>query len=493
MVETMFMGGTFSDFILRPQKSVLESRSDPKRELTEMPLTRQLKTRVPVISANMDTVTGADMLIAMAYEGCVGVHHRRCSVDKQVEGIKKAKRQHSYFISDPLTIADNATIGEAKNLLARKGVSGLLVLDHQNPERLTGILSRRNIPEGDDDQWVMGYMTLGDKILSGKLGISMQEAEQIMFEHSIEKLPIIDPDREGKILKGLITMRDINFAKSHPYASRDSKGHLLVLAAVGVSGDKWGILPLERAEALIDAGVNGLVIDIAHAHSINMERTIKAMREKFGDFPLIAGNVATYEGTKFLIELGVDAIKVGIGPGRRCRTRLETGYGVPQVQAIRECYHAAKGSGVPLWADGGIYHDGWIDLALMAGASQVMLGGELAGTDEAPGVVFQHPVTKQNMKEYRGMTAPQVIMDETDPEKIKSVLEESQAQEGQSDPVPHVGPVSRVISRIHKHLCSAVSYSGEKTLYEAHQKISEKAFQYFTKQTPAATEESYKR
>ncbi|MBX4190399.1 IMP dehydrogenase [Candidatus Parcubacteria bacterium] len=502
-MESMFFGTTFEDFLLRPQKSVKESRKDIKRELTEMPLTRQLKIRVPLVSANMGTVTGGQMATGMALEGGVGILPRNCPLQKQLDQLGVVKRKHSYMIDNPATIKETATIGEARRSIALNKVSGLLVVDRKTPDLLVGILSHRDIPEEADNELVSNFMTPRHKIIWGDPHISIQEAEKKMFEHRVEKLPLLEltphqwsleesPASQESILRGLITKRDIRFLKSHPYSSRDLRGRFLVGGAVGVSTDRWGLDPITRIQALIDNGIDFILIDIAHAHWENMAKVVGGFREKYPDFPLIVGNVATWEGAQFLMELGVDAIKVGIGPGRGCRTRLETGFGVPQMQAIRECYLATRGS-IPIIADGGIEHDYQIAFAILAGASTAMLGAMVAGTDESPGALIPDPITGQPMKEYRGETSPQALLEGIDPEQAAEVLEQAQSQEGQPRPVPYRGSLSKVIKRIHDHLCSVVSYAGTENLYQAHLKIRETAFQYFIRQTSSAIKESFVR
>ncbi len=489
MLPTKLEGCTFDDVILRPQKGALASRRDPARILTEMPLTRQLNIKVPIIAANMDTVTEDRTAIAMAHEGGVAVLHRHCSVEKQVEWLGAVKRQHSHIIEHPIVIDGSATVREARQTMARHKVSGLLVVQHE--KILVGTLSRRDMPEASDDVAVKEFMTPFDRLVWAEPDISMADAERLMYERRIEKLPLLV---NGEV-RGLITKGDIQFVKSHPYASRDAKGRLVVGAAIGSAPkDKWAASknPLERAEALVAAGVDFIVVDIAHGHSTMLERVVREFRLKFGDFPLVGGNIATYEGAKFLMELGVDAIKIGVGPGFGCMTRLETSFGVPQLQAIFEAQAAVRGR-LPLIADGGLKHDGHIVLAIMAGASTVMVGGMLAGTDEAPGVEIPHPVTKQPMKEYRGMTSPQALLAQSDPDNAQEMLEEGQASEGRQEAVPLRGPVRKVIKRIHEHLCSAISYAGEETLLAAHRKISEKPFEYFVRLAPGARKESYER
>jgi IMP dehydrogenase len=307
-----------------------------------------------------------------------------------------------------------------------------------------------------------------------------------MFDNRIERLPLVDGKRH---IRGLITLRDLLFFRHRPFSSKDQKGRLLVGAAIGVRGDF-----LERAAALVDAHVDVLVIDIAHAHSDVMREGIEAVRARFADTPLIAGNVATFDGARFLADLGVDAIKVGVGPGRGCRTRIETAAGVPQLQAIREAW-CAVGEDVPIIADGGIAHDKDIFLALICGASSVMLGSTLSGTDESPGHLIEDPATHQKRKIYRGMTSPQAVLqsqydDESGAERNSAM---DTPAEGMQIQVPYKGSVDGVLHRIRGHLQSAISYAGETSLEAARQKILSDPMSYLIPLSAASQRESYDR
>jgi IMP dehydrogenase len=314
----------------------------------------------------------------------------------------------------------------------------------------------------------------------------MGEAEQRMFAHRIEKLPLIDAERR---IRGLITKKDLILAQRRPYSSKDGKGRLLVGAAIGARGDF-----LERATELLRAGADVIVIDIAHGHSSVMREAVEAFRAKFGDTELVGGNVGTAEGAAFLRDLGVDAVKVGIGPGRGCRTRLETGAGVPQLQAIREAW-CAVGDSVPIIADGGVRDDKDIFLALICGASSVMLGSMLSGTDETPGSLIEDPGTGEKRKIYRGMTSPQAVFDALDsaesPEALEPALDVP--AEGQEIQIPYKGSVLDILHRIRGHLRSAVSYTGEETLVAARAKVLPDPLQYLIPLSAAAQAESYER
>ena len=329
-------------------------------------------------------------------------------------------------------------------------------------------------------------MTPFERLHTAPPDISADEAERVLFSRRIERLPLVDEQRR---IHGLITRKDILFLRRRPFASKDAKGRLLVGAAIGARGDF-----LERAAALMDAGADCLVVDIAHGHSELMRSAVESIRARFDGVPLICGNVATAEGARYLKDLGCDAIKVGVGPGRGCRTRLETGAGVPQLQAIREAW-CAVGDTVPIIADGGIKHDKDVFVALACGASSVMLGSALSGTDESPGHLIIDPVTHAKKKIYRGMTSPQAVFeslyDADDDEDLESAL--ATPAEGQEMQVSYRGSVVDILGRIRGHLRSSVSYAGEATLAAAREKIVSQPFQYLIPLSEAARRESYDR
>lgn len=485
-VEDIFKGATFRDFILRPQYGILEHR---KEAILAMPFSRHITLAgAPIVGANMDTVTRENMMKALSVEGCFGFLDRHCPIEKEVARVRWVKSQQSYLIDDPCIIHRSATVGEAKKIMKKRGISGVLVEEEKGNKILAGIFTQRNIP-ADETMIVANFMTPYGKLIIAQEGISLEEAEKLMFENSKEKLPIVDESR--MFIRGLITMKDLRKAKQKPYSTKDERGRLLVGAAIGAVGDY-----MERAEALVEAGADCILIDLAHAHHIIVKRAIDNFRSRFPFIELACGNVATGEGAKFLAELGVDAIKVGIGPGHGCRTRLETGFGVPQLQAIREAY-LAVGDSVPIIADGGIDEDGQIALAILCGASTVMLGSALAGTDEAPGELTVDPATKMQVKLYRGMTSPEAVLDGVNAENDSEIREKMRTQEGQERKVAYVGSVVDIINRIKGHLQSAVSYSGTNTLLDSHRKfafgISIDWEKYLIRQTDAAQKESYDR
>ncbi|MBI2183412.1 MAG: IMP dehydrogenase [Thaumarchaeota archaeon] len=446
----MRVGLTFDDILLVPKKSIVSSR----REIdTKTKLSRKIDLNIPIVSANMDTVTESAMAIAIAQLGGIGIIHRFMSIEQQVSEVLKVKRSESILIERPYTMAADRTLGEAKEMMSEHNVSGLLIIENS---KLQGILTSRDIIFEDDlDKKVSELMTPRSKMVTAEEGISIDEAKEMLRTHKIEKLPILD--KEGK-LKGLITSKDIVKRREYPQATKDSKGRLRVGAAIGVKDDF-----LRRAEALIEAETDALVLDIAHGHSENALRAIARVRDKFGDVELIAGNVATSEGTRELIDIGVDAVKVGVGSGSICITRIVTGAGVPQLTAVMNCAEAAAEKDIPLIADGGIRNSGDMTKALAAGASTVMIGSLLAGTDESPGVTILR--NGRRYKVTRGMASIGATMGRQLREKGKldEGLEEV-VPEGVEALVPYRGSASEVINHLVGGLKSGISYSGGKNI-----------------------------
>jgi IMP dehydrogenase len=340
--------------------------------------------------------------------------------------------------------------------------------------------------DGEEDRRVEEFMTPLEQLVTAPPDITMSEAEQLLFENRIEKLPLVDQEHR---IHGLITKKDLILSRQRPYSSKDKKGRLLVGAAVGARGDF-----LERAAALIESGADTLVIDIAHGHSDVMKQAVEAFRKHFPEADLIAGNVGTAEGALFLRGLGVDGIKVGIGSGRGCRTRLETAAGVPQLHAVREVWKAV-GEELPIISDGGVRNDKDLFLAIVCGASSVMLGGMLSGTDEAPGHVIVDPGTGQKKKLYRGMTSPEAVLEALYEAEDQSSSEEASLAppEGQEIQVPYKGSVVEILRRIRGHLASAVSYAGANTLREAREMIVQNPLSYLIPLSERAYRESYER
>jgi IMP dehydrogenase len=435
----------------------------------------------------MDSVTRSVMAKTLALEGGVGIIHRAMPIAEQAREVSLVKRSHGHIVEKPLFLPRTATIREARLITRQHNITGILIEDPPGSNRLAGLLSNRDMPwsDGLDDRPVEEFMTPRDRLVTAAPGISVSEAERILFNNRFEKLPLVGADGE---VKGLITKKDLILTRQRPYSSKDLKGRLLVGAAIGARGDF-----IERASELVRAGADVLVMDIAHGHSEVMKSAVESFRKQLGDSELICGNVGTGEGAIFLRDLGVDGIKVGIGPGRGCRTRLETGAGVPQVQAIREVWHAV-GDSVPIIADGGIRNDKDIFLAILCGASSAMLGGMLSGTDEAPGQVIIDPATGQKQKVYRGMTSPQAILQalyEAEEEKTSEAL--ATPPEGQEMQIPYKGSVIDVLYRIRGHLASAVSYAGGATLAEVRSKMVRDPLSYLISLSESARRESYDR
>jgi IMP dehydrogenase len=483
VLESEFVGKTFDDFLFRPQKGVAGSRRELR--LTS-PLTRHLNLELPVISANMDSVTGGAMAKTMALEGGIGFVHRAMTIEAQADEVRRVKRSYGYVVEQPFSLPRTATLAEAREIIRLHNVS-MLIEESAGSGIIAGLLSARDIPWFPDDEGrtVDEFMTPIERLHTGPPDVSLEQAERILYEHRIEKLPLIDRSRR---IHGLITKKDIILHQQRPHVSKDGKGRLRVGAAIGARGDF-----LDRTEALIEAGVDVLVIDIAHGHSEVMEQAMKQFRDRFSDKEVICGNAGTAEGAIFLKDLGADAIKVGIGPGRGCRTRLETAAGVPQLQAIREAW-CAVGEEVPIIADGGVRQDKDIFLALACGASTVMMGSALSGTTESPGTVIVDPASGDRKKIYRGMTSPQAVLGalySSDEEDIDEAL--ATPAEGQEIQIPFRGSVVDILHRIRGHLRSAVSYAGERTLTEARSKIVNDPFQYLIPLSEPSRRESYDR
>ena len=379
-------GLTFDDVLLLPGKSsVLPTQAD-----TRTCLARNVPLNIPIVAAAMDTVTDSRLAIAIARQGGIGFIHRNMSIDRQAEEVDRVKRSESGMIVDPVTIAPEMSVRQALDIMTKYRVSGLPVT---RGTRLVGILTNRDLRfERNLDQPVSAVMTK-DNLVTVAVGTTLDEAERILQKHRIEKLLVVDNEFN---LKGLITVKDIQKKIEFPSATKDEQGRLRVGAAIGATGDY-----LERAEELAREKVDVLAIDTAHGHTTRVMEAIRAVKRKFPEIQLIAGNVATAEGACDLISLGVDGLKVGIGPGSICTTRVVTGAGVPQITAIMECSRAARNSGVPIIADGGIKFSGDITKAIAAGASTVMIGGLFAGTEESPGetILYQG----RTFKSYRGM------------------------------------------------------------------------------------------
>jgi IMP dehydrogenase len=448
-------GLTFDDVLLVPA----ESRVLPNDVSTATRLTRSIRLEIPMISAAMDTVSEAPLAIALAREGGLGILHRNLSIANQVAEVDKVKRSESGMIVEPVTLPPDALVSDALDLMRKYHISGVPIIDEGLV--LVGILTNRDLRfETDITQPVSALMTARN-LVTVPVGTTLAEAEDILHRNKIEKLPVVDAD--GR-LEGLITVKDIQKKIQHPFATKDEQGRLRVGAAVGVGSDA-----LERAEALIDAEADVLVVDTAHGHSagvLEMVRKIKAHRS----VELIAGNVATAEATEALIDAGADAVKTGVGPGSSCTTRIVAGVGVPQVTAIYDCATTAARYGVPLIADGGLTSSGDIAKAIAAGADAVMLGSMLAGTDEAPGeVILQQG---ERFKEYRGMGSLGAMRARSfskdryfqgDVEDVDKLV-----PEGIEGRVPYKGPLAPIVYQLVGGLRQAMGYCGAATIGEMH-------------------------
>jgi len=465
----MEIGLSFDDCLLVPNFSDVL----PKDVSLETRLTRRIRLKIPLVSAAMDTVTEAETAISLAREGGIGIIHKNMSIEEQVRQVTKVKKSESKIVENPITIRPDATLREAKDLMSRYNVSGLPVVI--GDRKLVGILTDRDLRfETDLEKPVKEVMTR--QVVTGKVSTTYEEAVAVLRQHKIEKLPIVDDD--GRLV-ALLTFKDIQKEFNYPNAAKDERGRLLVGAAVGV-----GKAGLERASALVEASVDVIVVDTAHGHSKAVLDTVKALKEKFKDCDVIAGNVATAEGAKALIEAGADGIKVGVGPGSICTTRVVTGVGVPQITALLECCKEAMKWDCPVCADGGIKYSGDIVKALACGAETVMVGNLLAGTDEAPGeVVFYQGRT---YKVYRGMgslgamragSKDRYFQDETTTEKL--------VPEGVEGRVPYKGPLSKVVFQLMGGVRSGMGYLGARTIKELHEKAK------FIRITPAGLRESH--
>jgi len=448
-------GLTYEDVLLVPRYSDIRSRRDVD---TSAQLTRRIRLNIPVVSANMDTVTEADMAIAMARHGGIGIIHRFNTVDQQVRQVRQVKRSESFVIENPYTIDPEATVGQAREILERHNITGLPVVGADRT--LVGLLSGRDILfVRDDDRRVADVMTPRERLVTAPIGTTVGQAEEILEAHKVEKLPLVDSN--GR-LAGLITLRDILARVLYPESTKDEKGRLMVGAAVGVSGDY-----VDRALELEQAGVDVLVLDIAHGHSANAISAVRQLRSRLGEVDLIAGNVATADGTRDLIDAGADAVKVGVGPGSICITRVVTGVGVPQLTAVMDSVRTARAHGVPIVADGGIRQSGDVTKALAAGAGTVMIGNLLAGTSESPGVVIVR--NGRRFKVSRGMASAGATLERRRREKSGWEGEADLTDvvpEGVEGMVPFKGEVEDVLVQLIGGLRSGMSYLGARTLEE---------------------------
>lgn len=439
-------GLTFDDVLLIPAHSnVLPRDVDVRTHLT-----KNITLNIPVMSAGMDTVTEAEMAIAIAREGGIGVIHKNMSIDEQAREVKLVKRSEHGIIVDPIYLAPDNTLSDADELMNKYHISGVPITENG---KLVGIITNRDMRFETDLSRSISEIMTSKGLVTAPENTTMEEAKGILQAHRIEKLPLVDS--EGH-LKGLITIRDIEKMRKFPQSNKDADGRLVVAAAIGVTADVE-----DRVEALLDAKADALVIDTAHGHSEGVLETIRKLRRDFPHLELIAGNVATYEATKALIEAGVSAVKVGIGPGSICTTRIIAGIGVPQITAIYDCARAAEGTGIPIIADGGIQYSGDIAKALGAGASCVMLGNLLAGTEEAPGemIIYQG----KNYKSYRGMGSLGAMQSGSKDRYFQQNAKKL-VPEGIEGRIPYKGHVSDVLFQLIGGLRAAMGYCGAKDI-----------------------------
>jgi IMP dehydrogenase len=486
-------GATFDDFLFNPQYSVVERRDPSAIDLT-CRFSTGVTLKRPIVSANMDTVTRSDMAIAVAEEGGIGIidrGFRSGEIEPQVREVEIVKRKQHGIIGDPYTIAADASLADAAARMRATGVGTLVVVDDRR--RLLGLLTTRDLRFVDRGRGTVAERMTPRERLVVQHGVpDLAAAAEVMRARKIKKLPLVEKD---DTLLGLITAKDLVQQRQLPFATRDAQGRLRVGAAIGAKGDY-----LERAAELIAAGADVIVIDIAHGHSVVMARAIEAFRTQFDGIQLVAGNVATAEGTRFLLERGVNGIKVGIGHGGGCTTRLNTNFGVPQVQALVECREAAAGR-VPLVADGGVKRDGALVQALLFGGDTVMLGSALAGTTETPGDIVQKPVVvaeshktvRVPFKVFRGMASLEAIVDRLDVEDLDTADVEALGAEGMEVAVPARGSVRPVIRDMFKHLVSAISYGGASSLAELQERFRNNPERYVIRLTESGRRESFDR
>ena len=461
---------TYDDVLLVPQYSDVDSR---RALSTRSPLTRKIFLNAPIVSANMDVVTESEMAITMAREGGIGIIHRFMTIAGQARQIDRVKKAESFIVENPITMTDQHTVGDVKRVVEETDTGGILIVDKH--EKLIGIITTRDLLfEDDDSKHVTAIMTR--EVRSAPPDTSLKDAERLLHEHRVEKLPLVDKD--GKVT-GLVTLKDIMKITKFPKATKDSKGRLAVGAAVGVRDKE-----MRRVEAALQAGADCIVVDIAHGDSHLEIEMVKNIRRHFPSAQIIGGNVATADGTKRLIDAGVDSVKVGVGPGSICITRQVAGSGVPQLTAIIECAKAAADSKTPLIADGGIRYPGDVAKAIAAGAQTVMIGSMLAGTDESPGMIMTR--RGHRYKASRGMASLAANIERNKREGNDLTREEVEdyVAEGVEAAVPYRGKAREVLNQLVGGLQSGMSYSGATTIEE----LQEKAI--FMRMTGAGLKES---
>lgn len=461
-------GLTFDDVLLIPGKSEIL----PRDVNTKTRLTRNLSLNIPVLSAGMDTVTESKMAIAMARKGGLGIIHKNMSIERQAEEVDRVKRSESGVIVDPFYLHPDNFIYEAEELMSKYRISGVPIVDQSL--KLVGILTNRDLRFVKDYGWKIKEVMTSENLVTAPVGTTLEQAQEILQKHKIEKLPLVD---EQHLLKGLITIKDIEKAEQYPNAAKDARSRLLVGAAVGVAGDTEA-----RVEALINAGVDVVVVDTAHGHSLGVLQTVQLIKSKYPQINLVAGNVATAEAVNHLVNVGADAVKIGIGPGSICTTRVVAGVGVPQITAIFDCANEAKKHDIAVIADGGIKFSGDITKAIAAGADTVMLGSLLAGTEEAPGdlEIFKG----RSYKVYRGMGSLGAMKEGS---KDRYFQEDAKklVPEGIEGRVPFKGSVNDTIYQLIGGLRAGMGYCGTPSIADLQTKAQ------FIKITAAGLRESH--
>jgi IMP dehydrogenase len=458
VIKEIEKGLTFDDVLLVPQKFSLRSR---KEVSTETFFTKKIWLNIPIVSSAMDTVTESEMAITMARHGGIGVIHRFMPIERQTQEVQRVKRAENIIIERPYTLPLNSTVGKARELMEKYGVGGLLVVDEDG--KLKGLVTKRDILfEESNERPITDVMTPRERLVVSTRRITLEEAKEIFKKYKVEKLPLVD---ENDRVVGLVTAKDIMIKSMYPNAARDQKGRLLVAAAIGI---KEGYL--DRAKALLDAGADALVIDVAHGHTDEVIRAVRKLKEVFGDVQVVAGNVATPEGFEDLASAGADAVKVGIGPGAVCTTRIVAGVGVPQLTAILSCAEKSVEMDVPLIADGGIRNSGDLVKAIAAGASTVMIGSLLAGTDESPGATISKGGRKY--KVYRGMASFYAMLARDLKEgrqidfDLDSIVDYAYTSEGVEAYVPYRGSASELLRQLVSALRAGMSYCGARNIRE---------------------------
>jgi IMP dehydrogenase len=450
------LGLTFDDVLLQPlASSVLPSQADTKTRLT-----RGIPLNIPILSSAMDTVTEADMAIALAQFGGIGVLHRNLDVEVQTSAVRLVKRFESGMVVNPITMAPDQTLAEALELMKAHRISGIPIVEKSG--KLAGILTNRDVRFAENPRQKVSELMTSENLATVPLGTTEEEARRILHQRRIEKLLVVDDDQH---CVGLITVKDIEKSVAAPLATKDGEGRLRVAAATTV-GDSG----FERSEALMDAGCDCIVIDTAHGHNIDVARAVERVKRVSNSIQVVAGNVATADAAKALIDAGADAIKVGIGPGSICTTRIVAGVGVPQLTAIMEAAGAASKAGVPVIADGGIRTSGDIAKALAAGASSVMVGSLLAGTDEAPGEIFLYQ--GRSYKSYRGMGSVGAMARGSADRYFQQDIQDQLklVPEGIEGQVPYKGPVREIIHQLVGGVKAAMGYTGSNTITELQQR-----------------------